>query len=153
MDVRIVDFPETKVAVLEHRGSPALEHESVKKLISWRLENRLPPSEHRSYGVHYNDPRTVEPSEYRVDLCLSVEDDISPNPYGVVNKIIPACRCAVARHLGSRQNVAAAAYLHETWLPESGEKLADFPVFFHYVNVGPDVQEHQMITDVYLPLA
>jgi len=153
MDVRIVDFPETKVAVLEHRGSPALEHESVKKLISWRLENRLPPSEHRSYGVHYNAPRTVEPSEYRVDLCLSVEDDISPNPYGVVNKIIPACRCAVARHLGSRQNVAAAAYLHETWLPESGEKLADFPVFFHYVNVGPDVQEHQMITDVYLPLA
>jgi len=28
----------------------------------------------------------------------------------------------------------------------------DFPVFFHYVNVGPDVPEHEMITDVYLPL-
>jgi AraC family transcriptional regulator len=28
----------------------------------------------------------------------------------------------------------------------------DFPVFFHHVNVGPNVAEYQMITDVYLPL-
>ena len=48
MDVQIVDFPETKVAVLEHRGSPALEPESVRKLITWRLENRLPPDRPRS---------------------------------------------------------------------------------------------------------
>ncbi len=33
MEVKIVGFPETMVAVLEHRGSPAIEHESVKKLI------------------------------------------------------------------------------------------------------------------------
>ena len=68
MDVQTVDFPETKVAVLEHRGSPALEYESVRKLIAWRFENRLTPDRHRSYGVHYNDPRTTPPVEYRVDL-------------------------------------------------------------------------------------
>lgn len=34
----------------------------------------------------------------------------------------------------------------------SGEALRDFPIFFHYVNVGLHVQEHDMITDVYLPL-
>jgi AraC family transcriptional regulator len=28
----------------------------------------------------------------------------------------------------------------------------DFPIFFHYGNVGPDVKEAEMITDVYLPL-
>ena len=28
----------------------------------------------------------------------------------------------------------------------------EFPWFFHYVNVGPNVQTHEMITDVYLPL-
>lgn len=152
MDVQIVDFPETRVAVLEYRGSPALEHETVRKLIAWRLENRLPPDKHRSYGVHYNDPRTTPPAEYRVDLCVSVEHNVPPNPQGVVNKIIPAGRCAVVRHLGSRENVSAAAYLYEVWLPGSGESLRDFPIFFHYVKVGPQVKEHEMITDVYLPL-
>ena len=152
MDVQIVNFPETRVAALEHRGPPHLERESVRRLVEWRLANRLHPDRHRSYGVHYNDPRTTPPADYRVDLCVSVEHDIPPNPQGVVNKKIPGGRCAVARHLGSRENVAAAAYLYEVWLPGSGEALRDFPIFFHYVNVGPRVREHEMITDVYLPL-
>lgn len=46
----------------------------------------------------------------------------------------------------------ATIYLFETWLPQSGESSGDFPIFFHYVNVGPDVREEEMITDVYLPL-
>lgn len=153
MKVNIVNFPETRVAALEHLGSPALEHESVIKLITWRIENKLSPDKHKSYGIHYNNPATTPPEEYRVDLCISVEHEISPNPQGVINKVIPSGRCAVARHIGSRENVTAAAYLYEEWLPKSGEKLRDYPVFFHYVNVDPDVQEHKMITDVYLPLA
>jgi len=152
MEVKIVKFPETKVAVLEHHGSPALEHESVKTLISWRIENMLPLDKHKSYGVHYNDPRTTPPEEYRVDLCISVEREIPPNPQGVVNKVIPPGRCAVVRHIGSRENVVAAKYLYESWLPESGESLRGFPIFFHYVNIGPNIKEQEMITDVYLPL-
>ncbi len=152
MNVRIVEFPETKVAVLEHRGAPSLEHETVRKLIQWRLENRLLPDRHRSYGVHYTDPRITPPADYRVDFCISVEHDVPSNSQGVVNKLIPASRCAVVRHLGSREYVSAAVYLCDVWLPGSGEELGDFPIFFHYVNVGPQVQEHEMITDVYLPL-
>jgi AraC family transcriptional regulator len=152
MNVQIVDFPETKVAVLEHRGAPQLEYETVRKLIEWRLANRLRPDRHRSYGIHYNDPRTTPPADYRVDLCISVESDVPSNPQGVVNKSIPGGRCAVARHLGSRQNVSAASWLYEAWFPGSGETLRDFPLFFHYVNVGPQMKECEMITDVYLPL-
>ena len=152
MDVQIVDFPETKVAALEHRGPPQLEHETVRKLIEWRLANRLHPDRHRSYGVHYNDPRTTPPADYRADFCISVEREVPSNPQGVVNKRIPGGRCAVARHLGSRANVSAASYLYDVWFPGSGETLRDFPIFFHYVNVGPALKEHAMMTDVYLPL-
>jgi AraC family transcriptional regulator len=152
-DVEIVNFPETKVAVVEHCGAPEKEYESVKKLVAWRIENKLAPSDlHKSYGIHYNDPSQVGSSEYRVDLCVSVQQAVSANAFGVVNKTIPALRCARVRHLGSRENVTAARYLYEEWLANSGEQLADFPVFFHYVNVGPNVQEAEMITDVYLPL-
>lgn len=152
MEVQIVNFPETKVAALEHRGPPHLEYETVRKLVEWRVANGLHPDRHRTYGVHYSDPRTTPAADYRVDFCISVEHDVAPNSQGVVTKRIPGGRCAVTRHVGSRENVSAAFYLYDVWLPASGETSGDFPIFFHYVNVGPRVQEHEMITDVYLPL-
>ena len=152
MEVTIVDFPETRVAAIEHRGPPELEHGTARKLIEWRMANGLPPDRHRTYGVHYTDPRTALPSEHRVDFCVSYEGEVGPNHYGISAKVIPANRCAVARHLGSRAHNAAAVYLWECWFPESGEKPGSFPIFFHYVNVGPQIQEREMITDVYLPL-
>lgn len=153
MEVDIVNFPETKVAVVEHHGPPELEHESVMRLVRWRIASKLPPSDiNRSYGVHYNDPQQIAPSDYRVDLCVSVESDVHNNEFGVVNKVIPALRCVKVRHIGSRNNVSAAQYLYKHWLPESGEKCDKFPVFFHYVNVGPEIKEKDMITDVYLPI-
>lgn len=56
------------------------------------------------------------------------------------------------RHYGSREQIPAAEWLYGEWLPGSGEELRDFPFFFHYVNVGPDVEDRDMITDLYLPL-
>lgn len=153
MDVEIVQFPEIKVAAIEHRGPPTVVYETVDKLTRWRKQNGLQPSpEHLTYGLHYHDPRRVEPEEYRVDICVSVREAVSPNPYGVVNKVIPACRCARVRYIGPREHVVAAEYLYDKWLPGSGEQFAGLPVIFHYVNVGPRVREHEMITDVYLPL-
>jgi AraC family transcriptional regulator len=153
MNVDIVMFPETKVAAIEHAGSPKLEYETVRKLIAWKLENHLlDPLMYKNYGIHYTDPRNTPPSKHRVDFCLSFEEEVGQNPYGIIAKIIPSFRCAHARDIGSRSNNKAAVYLYETWLPQSGESSADFPIFFHYVNVGPNVREEDMITDVYLPL-
>lgn len=60
MNIEIVNFPETKIAVVEHFGAPEKEYESVKKLVAWRMANNLPPSDlHKSYGIHYNDPNHV----------------------------------------------------------------------------------------------
>jgi AraC family transcriptional regulator len=153
MEVQIVTFPETKVAALEHRGPPALEYDTVRKLVAWKLENRLlDQSTYRSYGIHYTDPRTTPPSDHRVDFCLSFDKEVGSNSYGIRNIVIPRLRCAWARDVGSRSNNNAAVYLYETWLPQSGESLGEFPIFFHYVNVGPNVREAEMITDVYFPL-
>jgi hypothetical protein len=41
MNVQIVVFPETKVAAIEHFGSPDLEHSTGRKLIAWKLEQSL----------------------------------------------------------------------------------------------------------------
>ena len=70
----------------------------------------------------------------------------------MITKFIPELRCAKTRHLGSRENVTAARKLYKDWLTQSNEKLSHYPIFFHYVNVGPDVIEQEIITDVYLAI-
>jgi AraC family transcriptional regulator len=153
MQVSIVAFPETRVAAISHVGSPSREHETARRLIAWKLERGLlDQARYRSYGLHYTDPRTIDPSAHRVDFCLSYDGPIEDNAHGIVEMTIPAMRCARARDIGSRLDNKAAQYLYDEWLPGSGEQIADRPLVFHYVNVGPGVKEHEAITDVYLPL-
>lgn len=112
MNVQIVIFPETKVAAIGHFGSPALERDKARKLIAWKIEQRLlDPLRYRSYGIHYTDPRTTNPSDHHVGFCLSVEKEVGPNSFGIVNKVIPRNRCALVRDVGSRCNNKAAVYL------------------------------------------
>jgi AraC family transcriptional regulator len=153
MNVSIVIFPQTRVASISHIGSPSHEHDTARKLIEWKIQHRLlDQSRFRSYGLHYADPRTAEPSNYRVDFCLSIESAVAANQLGIVEGTIPSLKCALARDVGSRTNNKAARYLYDQWLPQSGERMADHPVIFHYVNVGPSVTAEEAITDVYLPL-
>lgn len=154
VEVKIVDFERTMVAVLEHCGPPELVNDSARQFIEWRKQSKYSPvTTSRTFGIAYDDPETAEPERFRFDICGSVTEEIPPNPQGVVNKIIPAGRCAVVRHLGAHDRLGESAYyLCRQWLPGSGEELRDFPLFFHYLNLLPDTEEHELITDVYLPL-
>lgn len=150
--VLIVEFPRTRVASIRHDGPGAREHETVRKLIAWKFANGLTdPSKHRHYGLHYLDPGHGS-ERSRVNFCLSIDAPVEPNPHGIVEAVIPALRCARARDIGSRNNNRAAPFLVREWLPASEERVADFPLIFHYLNVGPNVRDEDAITDVYLPL-
>lgn len=154
MQVKIVEVEPVTVAVLEHRGNPALVNESVQRFIAWRKETGLSPvNSSRTYGIAYNDPGTTTPEDFRYDICGSVARPVPPNQHGVVTKTIPGGRCAVARHKGSPDHISGTVYhLYRNWLPRSGEELRDFPVYFQYVNLKTDTPEHELLTDVYLPL-
>lgn len=154
MEINLVNFETRQVAILEHRGSPNLVLESVAKFIEWRKQSGLSPVKtSQSYGVAYDDPSTTEEQKFRFDICGSINTNIPNNPQGVKTGLIPGGRCAVLRHLGSHDDMDdKIRYLYSQWLPESGESLRDFPCFFHYLNLIPEVEEHQLITDIYLPL-
>jgi AraC family transcriptional regulator len=71
----------------------------------------------------------------------------------VIEKLIPAGRCAVVTHFGSTDMIGKTVHpLYAEWLPSSGEELRDFPCFFHYIQRMPTVSEQEQVTDVYLPL-
>lgn len=154
MEVRIVDFAETRVAALEHRGAPELVNDSAAAFIEWRKASGLSPvKSSRTFGIAYDDPETTAPERFRFDICGSVAGAVPANPQGVVEKSIPGGRCAVVRHLGSHAGIGESAYyLYRDWLPESGEELRDFPLYFHYLNLMPETPEHELVTDIFLPL-
>lgn len=154
MDVKIADFKQTKIAALEHRGAHELLNDSVITFIAWRKASGLSPiKSSKTIGIAYDDPNTTEPEKFRFDICGEVTADIPDNQQGVVNRVIPGGRCAVIRHFGSHNGIGEIAYyLYRDWLPESGENLRDFPLFFHYLNLMPETPEHELITDIYLPL-
>ena len=152
MNVTLIDFPDTMIAALEHHGPEHLVHRTSLQFIDWRRANGIRPDMGKTFGIHYSDPVNTLPEDYRLDIAVSVTEPVGPNDFGVVNKRIPAGRCAVVRHSGSRDFVSPAQWLYREWLPASGEQVRDYPMFFHYVNVGPGVRDQDMITDVYLPL-
>jgi AraC family transcriptional regulator len=154
MEVKIIDFEETPVAALEHRGAPERVNDSARVFIEWRKTSGLSPVKtSKTFGIAYDDPDTTEPQHFRFDICGSVTAHVADNPQGVMNKVIPGGRCAVIRHVGSHDGIGDGAYyLYREWLPHSGEELRDFPLFFHYLNLMPETPEHELLTDIYLPL-
>lgn len=151
--VDLIDFPETSIAVLEHRGAPNLLGNAIQKFIEWRKINHLPPNKSKTFNLVYDDPAVTAPENFRFDLCCSVDFEVEPNEYGVVSKIIPAGKCAVVRHVGSDDSIGAVVnFLYSKWLLDSDFEVRDFPIFFERVSFFPEVSENEMITDIYLPI-
>ncbi|MCP1340539.1 AraC family transcriptional regulator [Idiomarina sp. M1R2S28] len=153
LNVEVVEFPETLIATLEHRGSPRSLGNSIRNFIEWRKENRLPPGKSKTFNLLYDDPNIIAPEDYRFDLCCSIQHRIEENADGILNKVIPAGKCAVIRHIGSDDALGEPVnYLYSEWLPESSFELRDFPIFLERVSFFPDVQENDSVTDIYLPV-
>ena len=152
-DVRIIQFPETRVAILTHHGDPKLLGDTIRRYIGWRKANGLPPSKSATFNLLHTDPETTEPADYRLDLCCAT-DRVDANDAGVVAGVIQAGRCAVLRLVGSSDDLRPAVqFLYADWLPRSGLELRDHPIFAQRVTLYPDVPAHEAITDIFLPLA
>ena len=152
-DVKIVHFPHTRVGALTHHGDPRRLGDTIREFIAWRKQNHLHPSVSATFNIWHEDPNVTPPEQFRMDVCAATDKPIDINPQGVVEKVIPAGRCAVLRHIGSDDTLGAAIrFLYAEWLPHSGEELRDFPLFSQRVRFFPEVPEHEAIIDVFLPL-
>ncbi|HLO76934.1 MAG TPA: GyrI-like domain-containing protein [Magnetospirillum sp.] len=146
--VRIVDVPAIRVAMLKHRGDAAALGDSIARFIAWRKQVGLRPAVSATFNVFHPDP-----GQFHIDLCAATDEPVAPNDAGVVAGEIPAGRCAVLRQVGGGDDLRPAiAFLHDQWLPASGEALRDFPVYAQRVAFFPEVAESQAVTDIYLPL-
>lgn len=154
MNVNIVERAEEKIAFISHRGAPERVFETAAQFIAWRKETGLSPlTKSRTYGIPFSDPEQTLSDDFRFDIAGTITTDIPENKYGVSVGILPKGKYAVVRHLGSHDNIKDSVYyLYRDWLPQSELEVGDFPVFFHYHNFVHDVDECDLMTDIYLLL-
>ncbi len=154
MQVNIVEIPQIPIAVFEHRGAVSGLNYSIEKFIKWRKRTQLSPiASSGTFGLAYDDPANTAADEFRFDICGEVSSPVPENQEGVVSKVIPQGRCAKILHHGSHDLMDEKIYyLYANWLPESSFELRDFPCFFKYLNFFPEVSEHELLTEIYLPI-
>ncbi|WP_434605926.1 AraC family transcriptional regulator [Pseudomonas sp. D2-30] len=154
MQVRIIEFPEVRIAAFEHRGPAGLVSESVDRFIEWRMRSgQSPVASSRTFGIPYGNPDTTPPHDFRFAICGEIDEEVAPNAFGVQPMVIPGGRYAVVRHAGSPDHIGETIYpIYREWLPASGEELRDQPLFFHYLSAYPETPRDQWQTDVYVPL-
>ncbi len=154
VDIELVNFQQRNIAFIAHKGSPNLVLNTAAKFIEWRKTTGLSPiASSETFGIPYSDPSDTPVDEFRFDIAGSHTGLVPDNEFGVKAGEIPAGRCAMAIHKGSHDNIGETIYnMYQNWLPESGEELRDFPCFFKYLNFIHEVNEYELLTEVYLPI-
>jgi AraC family transcriptional regulator len=152
-DVTIRDVPTTKVAIMEHRGSPATLGATIQRFIAWRKARGLHPSTSPTFNVWRSERNPASPADYSTDLCVGTDQPIAADGEGIKAGEIPGGRCAVLRVVGYTDNLEPAAlYLYRDWLPDSGEEARDFPLYCQRLSFFPEVPEHETVAELFLPL-
>jgi AraC family transcriptional regulator len=152
VDIRNID--KIRLAVVEHKGDPKFVADSVNKLISWsRAQSiNLKPKPGEAFGFGYDDPKTTPPSDFRMDICIKIPENLKLDG-DIIEKYIPAGRYAVAMHKGSHDTLDETIYpIYREWLPNSGEELGDFPCIFSYYNFEHEVAETELLTECWVLL-
>ncbi|WP_417844617.1 AraC family transcriptional regulator [Thalassospira sp.] len=151
--IEIINFPQTRVATLRHRGDPAHIGNSIRPFIDWRKRNHLPPHKNATFNIIHTNPEETPVADFVLDLCVATSIAISPNPEGVFEQIMPANRCARIRHIGPDQELNRSIIpVYAQWMPQTGELAGDYPLFFQRIAFFPDVPRHEAVTDIYVPL-
>ncbi len=152
-DVTMITTQDIMIATLEHRGDPRRIGESVRKFIAWRKAHLLPPRISATFNLLWDNPDQVAPDDYRFDLGAAVTSPVAPNSDGIITKIFPGGRCATVRHVGSDDTLFQAVnFMYQTWLPQSGAELRDFPLYLQRVAFAPEVAPDAAVTDIFLPI-
>ncbi|MBB5574072.1 MULTISPECIES: AraC family transcriptional regulator [Rhizobium] len=152
-DVTIREVVSTPVAIMEHRGDPAMIGATIQRFIAWRKATGLTPKTSPTFNVFHSDPHTTPQSEYRMDLCVGIDRSFEREDGQIKAGVIPGGRCAVLRVVGNTGNLEPAAlYLYREWLPASGEETRDFPIYCQRLSFFPEVPEHEAVAELFLPL-
>ena len=140
------------LAAIDHKGSYMEIGRAFEPLYGWFAARGLLAPATRSIGIYYDDPFSVAEAELRSRAGLVVATRL-PVRAAAGETDVRGGRHAVLRHKGPYATMRSAyQWFYGAWLTQSGEEVADAPVFEEYLNNPRDTAPADLLTDIYLPL-
>lgn len=150
--ISIRETPPIKVAALPHRGDYKQIARTFEQLAAIASNMNLFQRSTRSFGIYYDDPLGAAPDALRSDACLTVPEEWSAGGQLELREIRGG-RYAVTLHVGPYTELAHAyKWAYGTWLPQSGEEIANAPIVEEYLNDARTVPPNDLRTEIWLPL-
>ena len=153
-DVELIDWSPLAVACLRHQGPPQQLGRSIQAFIAWRQSRGLTPTKSRTFNILYGDPDTMAPADFRLDLCCTYHQPLSPDDLPVMPCTLGDGLYVRLPHRGSDQELGHSidAILNQ-WIPTSGYQLREALIFIERQQFFPDVAEGNALSDIYMPVA
>lgn len=151
---KIVTRPAQPVLFVRQTGPyGAASTAAFASLMRFAYQNRLMHKTSQLLGIVHDSPDITDPDNLRYDACLTLAAPIAPEGEVGVQTIANG-RYAVFTHRGPYETFNETYRLiFSHWLPHSGERLREVPIFEHYHNRDPRRTKPQNLrTDIYLPL-
>lgn len=152
--VEVVSIDPFQVVALRVEGGYPAKHAGYERLFGWAGEHGLLDRLQGLYGVAVDDRRDVAEPHCRFDcmLALGADLDLAGAP-GLRLLRLGGGRYARMRHVGAYDGLEALTdALLARWLPASGERVGDAPLYHEYLDDPDQVPQAVLRTDVYLPL-
>lgn len=151
----IVTLESKKILFLDIKKaykSGLMYNQAWQKFIDYTINNGLNNDDAKYLSISFDDPEITPQNRCRFYIGMIVSENITPKGrFGVMQ--IPDGEYAVFRYKGSYSNLFRVYYsIYKHWLPESGCELRDTFSFEIYVNTPREVEEADLITEIYIPI-
>lgn len=151
VDMMTVD--EMQLAAYPHKGDYMEIGSTFEKLFMNASSQNLLNENTRSFGLYYDDPKSVTADELRSMACLTV-DESQPLDGELERVTIPAGKCVSVLFKGPYAELEKPYdWLFGHWVPNSGVEIADFPPFEEYLNDPKETPPNELLTRIYCLLA
>lgn len=153
--VEMMSLEAMDVGFYSHEGDYMEIGAVFEKLFMYGMSQGLVSENTRSFGLYYDDPKSIDESALRSKACATI-------PAGTVlsgddapeKMVIPAGRYATLLFKGSYAELGKPYdWMFGEWLPNSGYEAADFPPMEEYLNDPKETPPNELLTRIYCLLS
>ena len=150
-EVKLIEFPTIDLIAYDHQGDYMDIGQVFERLFMFAGQHNVLNESTRSFGLYYDDPKSVALDALRSKACITVPDiTVAEKDTDLSIVTIPAMTCAQLIFKGAYAELEKPYdYLFGSWLPNSGHEAADFPPFEEYLNDPKETPPAELLTAIH----
>ena len=152
-NVEILNIDELQLAGYRHIGDYMEIGSVFEKLFMQANSQNLLNDNTRSFGLYYDDQKSIDLSELRSMACITVEKSQAIEG-GLERMTIPAGECVSILFKGPYAELEKPYdWLFGQWIPDNNKEIANFPAFEEYLNDPKETLPNELLTRIYCLLS